>query len=737
MVDNILERLKNRKEMDPDKHDGSYELMREIVDSYRKSFFGRSQWSFRDLNAIYAMALGTWKLNIEKKKEYIDKGCLPEDEKSRLNRVLDRVWDNARHKKYDNREENAKPTVGMFGTGFYSFERNMSDENVQVFIQMLIDISHLQDDEDIYNTAEKTLTNGNFKGMQAASCSVMLHCLKPMTFPILNGNAGYGTIYDGLGIELTKPGDINTYIENCKRIKEFRDENLPFKNYRILDNEMREMGYEESENMEQTDSNAEMINSEYPLNMILYGPPGTGKTYNTVNYAVAICDGKPIEELKDYDRTLTRYNELKKEGRIAFTTFHQSYGYEEFIEGIKPEIDESTQQITYGVADGIFKEFCDNAGTPDNCEVNHKATVYIVRLSYGDGRSIKNECFQNNEIRFDWPEDCEYDWMKWLDQMRPGDYVLSYHSESRYIDGIGIVRDEEALYDKALSDFRWKRDVEGVVKDEVIDITGINNGKYLSNYHVGRLPGIRANDIIALINSRSSNKLSRQSKSFVFIIDEINRGNISKIFGELITLIEPTKRIGATEEMRATLPYSHQLFGVPDNVYILGTMNTADRSIALMDTALRRRFSFVEMMPESKVLIEIGADKVEAEGRTLDVAKMLDVINSRIKYLFDREHTIGHAFFTALKDDNSLERLAKIFRTNVVPLLQEYFYEDYEKIQLVLGDNLKSSDRYKFILDEDLQQKIFKGNPIIDLPEKKYTIQKDAFAHIESYIEII
>ena len=737
MNDNILEKLKQRKEMDPDKHDGSYELMREIVDSYRKSFFGRSQWNFRDLNAIYAMALGTWKLNIEKKKEYIDKGCLPEEEKSRLNIILDRVWDNACHKKYDNREDNAKPTVGMFGTGFYSFEKKISDENAGTFIQMLTDISHLQDDEDIYRTAEKTLVNGSFKGMQAASCSVILHCLKPLTFPILNGNAGYGTIYNVLGIELFKPGDINTYIDNCRRIKKFRDENLPFKNYRILDNEMREMGYKEDD-FEETVEENEMKNTEYAKNIILYGPPGTGKTYNTVNYAVAICDGKPLEEKTEHDKALIRFNELKKEGRIAFTTFHQSYGYEEFIEGIKPEIDEETQQVTYSVEDGLFKEFCDRASIPDTYNASHKATVYIVRLSFNDGRSIKEECFKNNEIRFDWPEDCDNDWLKWLENMRPGDFVLSYHSASQFVDGIGIVRDEESVYAGNRKDFRWKRDVEWIIKDDKIDVMELNNGKYLSNFHVGRLPGFRVNDLLSLINSRLNNKVSASNKPYVFIIDEINRGNISKIFGELITLIESTKRLGASEEMRASLPYSHQLFGVPDNVFILGTMNTADRSIAIMDTALRRRFSFIEMMPESKVLRDIGADKVEADGRTLDVANMLDVINSRIKYLFDREHTIGHAFFTILKDDNSLERLAEIFRTNVIPLLQEYFYEDYEKIQLVLGDNLKSSDRYKFILDEELQpQKVFKGNPNIDLPEKKYTIQKDAFEHIESYIEIM
>ena len=344
-------------------------------------------------------------------------------------------------------------------------------------------------------------------------------------------------------------------------------------------------------------------NIKYDKNLILYGPPGTGKTYNSATYAVAICDGKSVNELTDYNAVMKRYNELKEAGRIAFTTFHQSYGYEEFIEGIKPVVDDEATDISYTIEPGVFKKFCDVAGTPENMEIDHNAQV--------------------------WNE-----------------------------------------------------------------------------------------------------------KPYVFIIDEINRGNISKIFGELITLIESTKRAGMEEAASAILPYSGKPFSVPSNVYILGTMNTADRSIALMDTALRRRFQFIEMMPDSDVLRKIHADKVE----DLDVAAMLDKINERITFLYDREHTIGHAFFTGLKDDASLAKLQSIFEKSVIPLLQEYFYEDYQKIQLVLGDNAKSDDNLKFILDEKVVAKnIFKGNveDVIDLPEKRYLINKVAFGNINSYKEIL
>lgn len=333
---------------------------------------------------------------------------------------------------------------------------------------------------------------------------------------------------------------------------------------------------------------------DYPKNAILYGPPGTGKTYSSVIYSVAICDKQDIEHVKEmkYSDVMTRYKELKEAGQIVFTTFHQSYGYEEFIEGIKPVVDHEQEEIGYKIEAGSFKRFCEAASIEEN------------------------------------------------------------------------------------------------------------------------------------------------DKNYVFIIDEINRGNISKIFGELITLIEDTKRKGMEEEVSAILPYSRKPFSVPSNVYILGTMNTADRSIALMDTALRRRFEFIEMMPDVNVLRKIGADKVE----DLDVVAMLETINERIAFLYDREHTIGHAFFTKLAENPTIDVLQSIFQKSVIPLLQEYFYEDYQKIQLVLGDNGKSDDTHKFILDTNVKVKdIFKGSveDVIDLPEKKYTINPEAFSNIDSYKEII
>ena len=217
---------------------------------------------------------------------------------------------------------------------------------------------------------------------------------------------------------------------------------------------------------------------------------------------------------------------------------------------------------------------------------------------------------------------------------------------------------------------------------------------------------------------------------YFFIIDEINRGNISKIFGELITLIEDSKREGEPEAMSVILPYSKEKFSVPKNVYILGTMNTADRSISLMDTALRRRFEFVEMMPDEDLLDEV----VVEEG--INIHEMLKIMNRRIEALYDREHTLGHAFFMSLKNEGkaTINQLESIFKNKIIPLLQEYFYEDYEKIMLVLGIDPKNMDDSKFISVKS-NDGLFKNSPEIDL-NTTYQINNKAFEIPENYRNI-
>lgn len=472
---------------------------------------------------------------------------------------------------------------------------------------------------------------------------------------------------------------------------------------------------------------------EFDKNLILYGPPGTGKTYNSATYAVAICDGKTLDELTDYDAVMTRYNELKAQHRIAFTTFHQSYGYEEFIEGIKPVIGGESKDVSYTIEAGAFKRFCENAKVVQEDDIEYTGTVWAVRNRAGDkdvASDFEESLYSEGVIKIedinDHKRQCGF-----LNDMAPGDWVVLGRNYT--INAIGVVVDDrpEEIEDGV---FHYQRKIDWKATGLVEDCKAINRGKCFSNFAIAQ-SWMKVQDLQKLIDGETKNE-----QPYVFIIDEINRGNISKIFGELITLIENTKREGMPEAASANLPYSGEPFSVPSNVYILGTMNTADRSIALMDTALRRRFQFVEMMPDADVLRAIGADKVKAGEVELDVAAMLEVINERIAFLYDREHTIGHAFFTGLAADPSVEKLASIFSKSVIPLLQEYFYEDYQKIQLVLGDNGKSDDNHKFIKDTKVVAKnIFKGSvdDVIDLPEKKYEVNEDALFDIQSYVEIM
>ena len=506
------------------------------------------------------------------------------------------------------------------------------------------------------------------------------------------------------------------------------------------------------------------MKKEFDKNVIFYGPPGTGKTYTTAKRAVEICKTESEKELTDYSEIMKRYNELKENNRIEFITFHQSYGYEEFIEGIKPKVlneddeaeneSENNQEsktdikiendVKYNIEAGVFKKFCDNARkaiieSKSNIYISPKAIVWKVTLR----DEVKEDCFSNNHVRINFKLGTAGA-SKFDNEIKKGDIIITTDGSRTKINGIAVVTDGKAYtLNKAQSD-TTTRNVDWLVKGINEDIYEINDEKILPRKTVTKVPNMKVEDIIKLAKEKESIVLSKEelskivikenTKPYVFIIDEINRGNISKIFGELITLIETTKRAGKEECISTKLPYSNEEFTVPDNVYIIGTMNTADRSIALMDTALRRRFKFEEMLPNYDLLKDVF---VEDEGVKVNIGAMLKVINERIEYIYDREHTIGHAVFLELKENNNIDKLENIFKKSVIPLLQEYFYEDYEKIRLILGDNAKDEDE-QFIFAESIKPKdVFEGDiGDIDIPDKKYIIKHENFRNIMAYKNI-
>ena len=396
------------------------------------------------------------------------------------------------------------------------------------------------------------------------------------------------------------------------------------------------------------------------------------------------------------------------------------------------------------VDQAIFKKFCATAQPPvvdpnqNPYSFSENPTIWKVSLASTGDNPVRDYCMEHGCIRIGWDEygesitdDMDYHvggktvLNAFLSRMQPGDIILSCYT-AHSIDAIGVVTGEPEWHPE-FEHYKRLRTVKWLVQRKNIGIAEFRLEKSLTLSTVYRLNTTVAT-VIEVLNKNgfSGSAPTKGTKGpYVFIIDEINRGNILKIFGELITLIEPSKRLGQSEELQAKLPYSHEAFGIPDNVYLLGTMNTADRSIALLDTALRRRFSFVEMMPDSGVL-----DGIEVEG--ISVSGLLTTLNRRIEVLFDREHTLGHAFFTPLRQSPSIETLGEIFRDKVIPLLQEYFYDDYEKICLVLGDR-KRPEQQQFIEVEtaDLQN-LFGVEPEFEI-NPTYRINPAAFFDAEVY----
>lgn len=254
-----------------------------------------------------------------------------------------------------------------------------------------------------------------------------------------------------------------------------------------------------------------------------------------------------------------------------------------------------------------------------------------------------------------------------------------------------------------------------------------------------KAPTLIPEKLLALVNATASQAGSQSelgatpANKRVLIIDEINRGNVSRIFGELITLIEPSKRAGASEALTTTLPYSKRPFSVPDNLYLIGTMNTADRSLAGLDIALRRRFVFEEMPPRADLLDGVV---IEEEEHKVDVGRLLHTLNQRIEVLLDRDHCLGHAYFMPLKAaaKPTLEQLGTIFKTQILPLLQEYFFEDWQRIAWVLNDHRKSRAEAMFLEPPKLDIKTLLGDIAVGGQRQRWSINEKAFTRIEAYV---
>jgi len=431
------------------------------------------------------------------------------------------------------------------------------------------------------------------------------------------------------------------------------------------------------------------------LNTILYGPPGTGKTYNSINKAISIINPNFLLS-KDRIELRQEYKRLEINNQIIFTTFHQSMSYEDFVEGIKPLPPQPNESLKYEIQAGIFKIACARAGYLCHKHYNidkgtissnysfddlYAAFIQNVKAGIAIGQFPYYKTITGKEVEIF--EINSQDSIRARARGSVATHVAPLTQENieklynkfkhiSDIEDLSAVKEAVGVSPRitefyavfgGLKDFEktFKPDLE--ILSESLNIDFTDDVEKLKKFSAGIY-----NE--AIINSGAT------SEPVVLIIDEINRGNVSQIFGELITLIETDKRFGNSESLEVMLPYSKTKFFVPPNLYILGTMNTADRSVEALDTALRRRFTFEEMLPNYEIQ---GLQYFIFDYKASEILK---VINRKIEKLLDKDHLIGHSYFM---NTNSNELFIQSMYKNILPLLQEYFYGDFGKIGLVLG----------------------------------------------------
>lgn len=435
------------------------------------------------------------------------------------------------------------------------------------------------------------------------------------------------------------------------------------------------------------------------LNQILFGPPGTGKTYNTINRALEVI-GENIES-ENREDVKNLFDIKLKEGQVVFTTFHQSMSYEDFIEGIKPiPPKQDNLPVTYRVVDGILKKACAIAAY--NCyklfigsetqtdkysfDNLYEAFIDLIQKQIDEKKSPIFKTFLGKEVQ--------------VKEINSNDSIIARAKNSVAIRHPAPLTKEniQKLYDrfKSIDEITELRQVRETVQvtPRITEFYAIFAGlkEFEKTFNPDKQSIIESNEsqdvdfdeiqkkFNAGVYNEAVKKYGKQAKPVVLIIDEINRGNVSQIFGELITLIEEDKRIGQKESLEVTLPYSKEKFGVPSNLYIIGTMNTADRSVEALDAALRRRFYFEEMPPRYDL------KDLQYPFAGITVSDLLQTINNRMEKLLDKDHAIGHSYFILKENETAETQIPAIFYRNIIPLLQEYFFGDYGKIGLVLGE---------------------------------------------------
>lgn len=436
-------------------------------------------------------------------------------------------------------------------------------------------------------------------------------------------------------------------------------------------------------------------------NIILYGAPGTGKTHDIPELAVRLCCPGFDASNKSRKELMDKYLALKQENRIAFTTFHQSMDYEDWIEGLKPIVNDNNQ-VTYEIEKGIFRKICEDAERPlvkdKHVGIADDAVVWKVSLMGTGNNPVREDCMKNGYIRIGWDDygpiiSDETDWSiyngqgkqildAYINKMKIGDIVFSCFS-SHTIDAIGVVTGDYE-FDDNLDSYKRVRKVNWLIKGICEDIVDLNDGKAMTLSTVYRLNAITLDKVKYLLDKYSdSSSMEDNNQPYIMVIDELNRGNVSKVFGELITLLESDKRKGCINTESVILPYSKKSFSIPQNVYIIATMNTADRSLGTLDYAIRRRFAFIPCKPfelehtgfnselfrkVSELFISNYDDYKNSEWDQSMKLIPADTLSEEYK---PEDVWIGHSYFI-MKNENGEDFTTDRILYDIIPLLEEY-----------------------------------------------------------------
>ena len=601
-------------------------------------------------------------------------------------------------------------------------------DKTKVCCQHLIDESvPLNDRLAAFKSEMKALCPSKWKNTanDERTASALLTCVYPKTYTFYKDEI-YKNICDYFGYTSRKAGTkyehfmelVNGFVKSygeeiqqimLNEIKGFKNKPLNLA-VQTLFWCMKDYMKEELKNKMTTETNNSSKGTWYDdvvhiwerrKNVVLYGAPGTGKTYDVPEFAVRLCDPAFMAAEPSREEIVSRYNQLKTEKRIAFTTFHQSLDYEDWIEGLRPVVNENSQ-VTYEIESGIFKKLCEEAERPvvkdKQVGIADNAVVWKVSLAGTGDNNVRRECMENNHIRIGWDGygpviSDETDWSvyngegkqildAYSNKMKIGDIVMSCYS-SQTIDAIGVVVGDYE-FDDSLPNYKRVRRVNWLVKNINENIVEMNDGKTMTLGTVYRLNSITLDNVKSILEKYdTSSKMEENDKAYVMVIDELNRGNVSKVFGELITLLEADKRKGRINAESVVLPYSKKTFHIPNNVYLIATMNTADRSLGSLDYAIRRRFAFIAEKPFGLEVDGFDEDLFEKVSSLFvknfdeykesgwDPTMKLESADTLSEEYKPEDVWIGHSYFL-MQDEEGEDNTSNRLLYEIIPLLEEY-----------------------------------------------------------------